>query len=109
MRVGSLNRRIVLQRPTHEQDPNTGEMVRAWVGVATVWADVRYLNGLETVKSSAPVSVAKASIRIRHRSDIDATWRAMDGAVIFNILAVLPDAQGREYVDLACESGANNG
>lgn len=104
----SLNRRITIQRLQDGQD-EIGQPVQTWVDVATVWANIRYLNGVETVKSDAPVSVAKASIRIRRRTDVTAGMRAVHGSTIFDIKAVLPDEESRERVDLACETGANNG
>lgn len=109
MRIGTLNRQVKLQRPVETQDPDSGTIEITWVDVATVWANVRYLNGVETLKAATTVSIAKASIRIRFREDVVAKWRAMYGQTVFSILAVLPDAQGREYVDLACDTGANDG
>lgn len=109
MRIGTLNRQVKLQRLVEAQDPDTGAVTKTWQDVATVWANVRYLNGVETLKAAAPTSIAKASIRIRFREDVEPTWRVTYGATIFSILAVLPDAQGREYVDLACDTGANDG
>lgn len=109
MRIGMLNRQVSLQRKVLAQDQETEALVESWVEVAKVWANVRYLNGTETIKAATPTSIAKASIKIRFRKDVEATWRAVDGAVIFNILNVLPDAEGREHVFLACETGGNNG
>lgn len=107
--AGSLNRRVVLQRPVDGRNLSTGAVTRAWVDVARIWANIRYLNGSETLKSATVVSAAHASIRIRLRADLAADWRVVHGTTIFNILAVLPDAQGNEHVDLACETGANDG
>lgn len=111
--AGTLNRRVSLQRLVASQDQTTEAQVQTWVEVAKVWANVRYLNGVETVKAAAPVSIAKASIRIRFRDDIEDSWRVVytskGKTTFFNITAILADLQGREYVDLAVESGANNG
>ncbi|MDQ0035927.1 SPP1 family predicted phage head-tail adaptor [Variovorax boronicumulans] len=107
--AGTLNRRVKLQRLVETQDPDTGAVVKTWQDVATVWANVRYLNGVETLKADTTISAAKVSIRIRFREDVVAKWRVVYALINFNILAVLPDAQGREYVDLACDTGANEG
>ena len=109
MRIGALNRLVSLQRKVVAQDQETEAQVETWVEAAKVWANVRYLNGTETIKAATPTSIAKASIKIRFRKDVDSTWRAVDGDVIFNILNVLPDAEGREHVFLACETGGSNG
>lgn len=113
MKIGMLNRRVALERYASTRTPSGGQTDPAWVPVATVWANVRYLNGSETSKSDFPVGSARASIRIRFRDDIDPTCRAVytRGAktTYFDIKAVLPDQVGREYVDLAVEEGVNNG
>ncbi|NDZ12045.1 head-tail adaptor protein [Variovorax sp. WS11] len=108
MEIGKLNRRVTIQQPGTVQD-DIGEPVAGWVDVATVWANVRFLNGVETVKGDAPVSVARASIRVRRRTDVTAGMRAVLGSTIFDIRSVLDDQETRERIDLACETGANAG
>lgn len=102
MQAGKLDRRITLQRLTDGVD-EIGQPVQAWANVSNVWANVRYLSGIQTIKSDALVSIAKASIRIRRRTDVVAGMRALLGSTVFEIKAVLPDEQGREWVDLVCE------
>lgn len=109
MKAGPLNARVLLQRLV-ETPTGTGGTTQAWVDIAQVWAHLRHQSGIEVVRSaSVPVSVVKASIRIRFREDIDATCRVVYGSTIYSILAVIPDGVGREYVDLVCETGENNG
>jgi len=111
--AGTLNRRVSLQRLVVAQDQATEARVETWVEVAKVWANIRYLNGTETVKAATPTAIAKASIRIRFRDDIEDSWRVVYASngktTLFNITAILVDLQGREFVDLAVETGANNG
>lgn len=102
MSAGSLNRRITLQRRAVGQDA-TGQPIETWQDVATVWASIRHLSGVDSIKADRDVSVARASIRLRYRLDIDAGMRVKHGGVIYGIKAVLPDEVKREYVDLACE------
>lgn len=112
MRIGTLNRQMLLQRRVETPTGSGGKEI-SWVDVATVWASVRYLNGTEMLKSDIPVGSATASIRIRFREDIDATCRAVykpgDNQTVYEIKAALPDMVGREFVDLAVEVGASNG
>lgn len=113
MQIGTLNRRVLIQYLTTGQDA-IGQPTQVWADLVTdgdhkIWANVRYLNGIETVKSDVPVSVSKASIRIRRRTDVVANMRAVLGTTIFDIKAVLPDEESRDRLDLACETGANNG
>ena len=107
MRIGSLNRRVKIQAPAEARD-EIGQPIpgaSGWVDFATVWANVRYLNGTETLKSDAPVSVARASIRIRRRDGLIANMRVLYGSTVFDVRAVLPDESSREFIDLACETG----
>ena len=80
-----------------------GQPVTTWATFKTLRANIRYLNGVETIKADAQTSVVKASIRIRRRTDITAAMRVVFGATTFQIKAVLPDEQDRERTDLSVE------
>ena len=102
MQAGRLNRRCTLQAPGTTQD-KLGQPIPGWTDVATVWADIRMKSGLESIKAGAPVSVVQASIRVRYRAGITAGMRIVHNLQAYNIVAVLPDVGGREYVDLIAE------
>lgn len=109
MRAGTLKHWITIQRREDAQN-EIGEMVPAWVDVAPpLKADVRYLSGMESIKSGAPTSVIKASVRVRRGIEVAANMRILEGARILDIKAALPGGQYSEYIDLTCESGANEG
>jgi SPP1 family predicted phage head-tail adaptor len=101
MNIGSLNRQVTIQSPPTAEDA-LGQPTGSWTTVATVWANVRALNGLETIKGGAETSVAKASIRIRYRTDVTSAMRVVHGSTTYEIKAVLPDVAGKRHVDLAC-------
>ena len=102
MQAGRLNRRCVLQTPGTAQD-ELGQPIPGWTDVATVWGDIRMKSGLEAIKAGATVSVVQASIRVRYRAGITAGMRVVHNLQAFNIVAVMPDVGGREYVDLVAE------
>ena len=102
MQAGRLNRRCVLQTPGTAQD-ELGQPIPGWTDVATVWGDIRMKSGMEAIKAGAPVSVVQASIRVRYRAGITAGMRIVHNLQAFNIVAVMPDVGGREYVDLIAE------
>lgn len=102
MQAGRLNRRCTLQAPGTAED-ELGQPIPGWTDVATVWGDIRLKSGLESIKAGAPVSVVQASIRVRYRAGITAGMRLTHNLQAFNIVAVMPDVGGREYVDLVCE------
>jgi SPP1 family predicted phage head-tail adaptor len=103
LRSGSLNRRVILQQQSVTQDA-AGQPVNTWVDVATVWASVLLLSGLETIKADRPASIVKASIRIRHRAGVNAGMRVLVGTAVYEVMAVLPDESKHIHIDLACES-----
>lgn len=104
MQAGSLKDRITIQRHTQAKDewgtpiPGPG----AWTELAKVWADVKHASGLGAIKADADVSIVRASIRIRRRTEVDAGMRVLFGAAVYDIEAVLP-GRTREYLDLACK------
>ena len=102
MKAGMLNSRVTLQSLATGQDA-IGQPVTTWADFASVWANIRYLNGIETVKADAQTSVVKASIRIRRRTDITPAMRVTYGMTTFQINAVLPDEEDRTRTDLSVE------
>ena len=102
MDIGRFNRRISIEQQSSTQD-TLGQPVDTWTTFASVWADIRYTGGLEAIKANAVGSTAKVSVRVRYLTGVTAGMRVSHGLETFNILAVLPDANGRRYVDLVCE------
>ena len=91
-----------LQSPPTAQD-DAGQPTGAWVDVVQVWANVRYLSGLETIKAGAESSTAKASVRIRARSGVTTGMRFKAGDVMFNIQSVPPVIGTAQFMDLSTE------
>ncbi|MFZ6801931.1 phage head closure protein [Undibacterium sp. Di24W] len=102
MNAGRLNRRITIQSFGTTQDA-IGQEIQDWSTFAQPWANIRFLNGVESVKADAEVSVSKVSIRIRYRQDITEAMRIVYNGITYQIKAVLPDEAKRDHVDLACE------
>ena len=103
MQAGQLRSRVTLQALAAGAD-TIGQPVQTWADAAVVWANVRYLNGLETIKGGAEVGTVKASVRIRYRAGITTAMRVINAGVALQITAVLPDAAKREFIDLVCEA-----
>jgi SPP1 family predicted phage head-tail adaptor len=100
--AGTLNSRILIQTSTQTQDA-AGQMVPSWSTLTSVWANIRHLNGAESIKADAQSSVVKASIRIRKRTGIDSSMRVVHGTTNYAIRAVLPDEYERDKMHLVCE------
>ena len=67
-------------------------------------ANIRYGSGSEAIRSGQVASLAKVSIRIRWRTDVNASMRVLCNGVAYNIVNVMPDMQRRVHVDLVCEA-----
>lgn len=101
MDAGKLNCQVALLQLVDAQDA-LGQPGQTWTTLATVWANIRHLSGLETIQGGAQTAVGVASIRIRWRTDVTTAMRVQHGTTLYEITAVLPDLQRRQHVDLAC-------
>lgn len=70
MKPERLDRKITLQRFTYTTDPGSGEQVKVWSTLATVWASKRDVSDSERV-ASAEVS---ATITTRFQIRYDSAW-----------------------------------
>ena len=103
--AGRLRHHVLLQRPVVTQDAD-GSMVTTWTDVANVWAEIAPSSGREFIAAAAEQSEVKGRFTIRHRDDIDASWRVVYRGKWFGILAVLPDpVSGLEYLSLPYSEG----
>ncbi|MQA39032.1 phage head closure protein [Rugamonas aquatica] len=100
-----LDKRITLQVLGLEQDEAGQPGAEGWKNVVIegdgkVWAGIRDLSGRELIAAGAEESVVQTIITIRHRAGIAATMRALHGAHIYNIEAVL--GQDGRRLQLMC-------
>lgn len=102
MSIGQRKCKVAIQQLTAGQD-SIGQPTQTWTTLASVWADIRYLNGMQTIRNDAQMSATKASVRIRRRTDVTTAMRVVYGTTEFAIVAVLPDEQDRNRLDLSCE------
>lgn len=102
MRAGKLRSRATIMALVGADDA-LGQPSTTWQDVAVVWADVRFVSGIETIKAGREVSTSKASIQIRYLSGITAAMRINVDGVDYNIVDVVPDAK-RAFLTLICEA-----
>ena len=96
------NRLATVKTPLAAQDA-LGQLTGDWTTVCTMWVNVRYLSGSESIKAGADTSIAKASIRGSYRTDLTNAMRMHVGSTVFQIKAVLPDEQRKAHTDFVCE------
>jgi SPP1 family predicted phage head-tail adaptor len=113
MRAGKLKDRVLIQQKSTVPDA-WGQPAESWTDVITdtpdhrVSAHILSQNGKEFISASKGISQVSASIRIRYRTGITAGMRAVHGADIYNIAAVLL-GDNRGHIDLVATLGANEG
>lgn len=102
--------RVSIERGTERRDAAgdivrdaAGEPVRDWVELSKWWANIRFQSGMSSIRSEAPTSVARASLRGPLRRDVEPGMRIVRKGTIFKVLAVLPDEERRGHMDLVCE------
>lgn len=110
MRAGALNRRITIQQRDTGVDA-AGQPLQTWSDFAKVWTFPVGKTGLLVLKEAGevPLAVKQYSLRIRYREDINEGMRVVYRGYIFDIKQVRMDFSGREWADLICEQGGNNG
>ena len=103
--LGGRNRLVELRRkPTTEvgwgqPDPDPAAMIL----VAKIWVNIRNPSGSESIRSEAPTSVVRASLRGNYRTDVTSDMELWDGSTRYRIQAVLPDRVTKRYTDYTCE------
>ena len=108
MQAGKLNKRVTIQAHTETID-EYGYAAKAWADLATVWAHVKNVNGKEFIKSSVELSEVSTSIRIRKRKGLDSSMRVIFNDEKYQVVAVLPDEETNDYLDLACKRWVEHG
>lgn len=98
MQAGALDQRITLQALVPSVD-SIGQPVQTWATAATVWASVRVLSGLTSIKSGADTATTKASFRLRTRSGITTANRILWRGEAWQIDAVLIPPRA-DYMDI---------
>lgn len=109
MKAGKLRHLILIQsRDTGTDD--AGQPVETWTDVASVWADILGATGMATIKAPLDgVEINAYSFRIRYRTDINAGMRVVSDGLNYDIKQVRHDLARREWTDLVCEVGGNDG
>lgn len=101
-----MDKRIKFQSPAIGQD-EYGAPLTGWTDVATVWASIEDLSGREFIAANATQNGVQTKITIRYRAGVLPAMRAVHGAVVYSIEAVL--GQNRRELLLMCSRGVNDG
>lgn len=98
---------ILVQDP-EARDPESGQPLppddpRAWIEVATVWAEVRDLAGRKFYEAAAAQSQVTTEIRMRYREGVKPNMRVRSKGREWSIRAVQRPENRRTELLLMCE------
>lgn len=95
---GRLRRRLVLQKPV----PLAGGG-QIFATVAIVWAAVTPVIAEWEARGGHVEGVARWHVVIRHRADVVAGWRCLDGDRVLSVVAGRPEDAERRHLVLVVE------
>lgn len=102
---GEMRTRITLQVPTIVTGAGAAQHA-TYANVSTnAVVAARWINahGAEAVTSDALKSVQRATVTIRHRTDIQTTWRVLKNGEAWRILSIDPVRDQRRFIELLVE------
>lgn len=96
---GRLDRRINFRYPVETRGVGGG-VATAWAAPVTkAWGEWLPTTGREFVEAAARVDELTGMLRVRYRSDVLPTWRALVDGATYDIVAVMERGR-RDYLDL---------
>ena len=112
MRAGGMKRRVTVQNYVSRQSPS-GQVIKEWKDLCTVWADIADVSGKEIIASGAIMNQITTRIWIRYRPDILAGYRLLWNSpnargMAYSVDAVIPD-KDHTRLELLCKGGIFNG
>lgn len=112
MDAGKLDHRATFQSPVQERDED-GQIVQGWRDEMTVWANVRYLRGEESVMAARMQSRTPAILTFRSSVEarrVTSEWRVLvrDRSSFKRLFEVKEDPRptdGGGFLELLAEAG----
>jgi len=104
MRAGELRHRLVIESPQRVND-GAGGAITTWLEVATIWANVQPVTAREQRSADQRTQKTSHRITVRYREDINSTMRFTGEGRIFDIEAIINDAERDHWLVCFCVEG----
>jgi SPP1 family predicted phage head-tail adaptor len=104
---GDMRERVTIQQRAAGVDA-LGQPSTTWEDVAEVWAAVQPLRGREFFAAGQTQSPVDVRVRIRHRSGVEPTMRAIWRDVPHDIVSVVDVEARRTVLELMCSTAARD-
>lgn len=117
MNIGSLNKRLILQKPSDTLD-DYGQKSTSWSDVKTIWGNIKPVSGREKMRSGAVESTLSHTIAVRFDTDLcplmeldghRIKYSPPEGERLFNIKTAIDMDEKRQYIIMDCEEGSVTG
>jgi len=103
MQAGKLRHRVTFKSPSTGQD-EIGQPIDTWTPMDPIWADVRFPSGLESVRAGTVAVFKRASIQVRHRTDLAENMRVEFDGVDYEVKSIAPDPTNARYLSVVAEA-----
>lgn len=107
IQVSNLDTRVRFEYKSVTRDAIYGSEIASWLPKATVWAEVMDVlptrQQAEQMRNNTQVSVRRSRVRMRYRTDIDASMRCLIGGVVHQIVGGPAEIGRHEYLELLIE------
>ena len=87
MRVGRMNNKVTIQSPPTGRD-STGQTVKVWNDVRTVWASKEELVGKEFYVANQTQNSVEVKFRTYFYSGMNKTMRIVHGSNTYEVISV---------------------
>jgi SPP1 family predicted phage head-tail adaptor len=106
--IGALREQVTLIRPKTTGEDALGHAVIAWQCAGTAWARAEVLQTEETFRSAAITATKRLRFHIRHRDDVDPTWRVRWNGTDYEITGVWNPDERRRFLAIEAVGAALN-
>ena len=107
IQVHNLDTRVRFERRSVTQDTTYGTEVVTWTPVCVVWAEVLDVlpsrQVAEQMRQVVQVATQRSKVRMRYRTDLDATMRMLIGSDVYQIVAGPAEIGRHEYMEFLVE------
>jgi SPP1 family predicted phage head-tail adaptor len=108
MRAGQLNRLIALQKKVEAKN-SSGDLVKAWVDLATPWARKIDLTGRELEAAMSIHAEISVKFLVRFREDVKQGMRIVLAGEAYHVISALDKRGDRVELQIYCSKGLIDG
>lgn len=102
-RVGAMRHTVSLERYTEGAPDTYGVRDKSWVAYATVWAEIRPVQGREYFQVMQVQAETTHVVRIRYQDGVRPRDRVVFGDRTFEVESVIAKREIHDEIELICK------